>query len=236
MGRRAFFRRGLRHLMGPLVQSAERFTQAVERLESVGSPHSLPPSAEAHTLLRPPGALPEAAYLERCTRCGRCAGACPVQCIHLDPAGRVGEGAPYVDPGEGPCMLCAGLSCMGVCPTGAMAVTPLEQIHMGTAVWSELACLRSAGTACTTCVTHCPRGAAALQLVGDKVHVIAEGCVGCGVCQNRCPAEPKAIQVAPSRREPRMDTGGAKGEATLASDGSVHADDGAVADDEQGVR
>jgi ferredoxin-type protein NapG len=70
---------------------------------------------------------------------------------------------------------------------------------MGTAVWHEQTCVRTHGEACTMCVDHCPVGTAALDFDGHRVVVHEDGCVGCGVCQNSCPTDPKSITVTPKR-------------------------------------
>jgi ferredoxin-type protein NapG len=54
---------------------------------------------------------------------------------------------------------------------------------------------------CDLCVLECPIGATALELErlpgpGHRfTPVVREGCVGCGVCEMICPAEPAAIVV-----------------------------------------
>jgi NAD-dependent dihydropyrimidine dehydrogenase PreA subunit len=68
---------------------------------------------------------------------------------------------------------------------------------MGTAVWNENICVRSHGEECTRCVDNCPVGTAALQLIDNRIVVNEDGCTGCGVCQNRCPTDPKSIVVMP---------------------------------------
>jgi ferredoxin-type protein NapG len=56
---------------------------------------------------------------------------------------------------------------------------------------------------CDLCVLECPLGDAALRLesflddegVAHQTPVVQAGCVGCGVCEMICPAEPAAIVV-----------------------------------------
>jgi len=203
--RRRFFRQGLRELLKPLAEAARPIEEAarqlseLERLDYSADPyHSpsapLPPPEHWH---RPPGARPEIDFLNTCSRCGECVRVCPAQCIKLDHSGGKGAGAPYIDADEMPCVLCSGLDCMHNCPSGALVVTELADIDMGTAVWNEYLCVRSHGEECTLCVDNCPVGTAALQLVDNRVVVNDEGCTGCGVCQNRCPTDPKSIVVMP---------------------------------------
>jgi len=68
---------------------------------------------------------------------------------------------------------------------------------MGTAVWKESTCLRTRGEPCTICIDQCPVGSVAIELREGKVHVIEDGCIGCGVCEHYCPTTPKSIVVTP---------------------------------------
>src|SRR5688572_8242908 len=176
--RRRFFREGLRGLLRPVAKAVdpiERVAREFKRLHDEQERPGLPPPAVterepvdgavsrsvngATTALerwhRPPGALPEAAFLDTCSRCGECVRVCPAQCIKIDGAGVKGAGAPYIDPSEMPCVLCDGLRCMLACPTGALVPTLLADIDMGTAVWREEICLRTRGVECTICVDSC---------------------------------------------------------------------------------
>ena len=62
---------------------------------------------------------------------------------------------------------------------------------------------------CDLCVLECPIGENAIKLVpladssipGAMTPVVGDGCVGCGVCQMVCPAEPTCIVVDPFGEE-----------------------------------
>jgi ferredoxin-type protein NapG len=61
---------------------------------------------------------------------------------------------------------------------------------------------------CDLCVIECPIGETAIGLVplevepaGRSTPEVREGCVGCGVCEMICPAEPEAAIVVDARRE-----------------------------------
>ena len=60
--------------------------------------------------LRPPGAVSEALFLERCTQCGDCNKACPHDAIvpHAD-------GTPVIYPDQMPCYLCDDVPCIAAC-------------------------------------------------------------------------------------------------------------------------
>jgi ferredoxin-type protein NapG len=68
---------------------------------------------------------------------------------------------------------------------------------MGTARWRPGSCLRHGGEDCTLCIDICPLGSAAIELIDNQIVVKEEGCIGCGLCQNRCPTQPKSIVVIP---------------------------------------
>jgi ferredoxin-type protein NapG len=169
---------------------------------------SPPPARRAAPTLdrpwqRPPGALPELEFRTRCTKCGDCVTACPVHAIKIDHSAEEGGGYPFIDANIQPCTLCTGQPCMPACPSGALQITPLDLIDMGTAHYFDQTCLRFNGEECTMCVDHCPVGPRALEVKDGWITVHEEGCTGCGVCQNNCPTDPKSIIVIPkaSREE-----------------------------------
>jgi ferredoxin-type protein NapG len=200
LNRRRFFREGLRELLRPFGSAIEPIEAAARALGSLDekSPPPLPRRVELKLWLRPPGAKPEKEFLDSCSRCGDCVRICPAQCIRIDVAGVRGNGAPFIDVDAMPCVLCDGLKCTHVCPTGALSpVEDVTHVDMGTAVWHEDLCLRSRGEGCTVCIDQCPIGAKALELVEGKVTVHEADCAGCGVCQHYCPTSPKSITVNP---------------------------------------
>ncbi len=84
-------------------------------------------SAEASPeAIRPPGALPEDAFLARCVRCGACVNACPTSALQpsLTIAGLEGLYTPVLVARHGWCEPSC-TRCGEVCPTGAIAaLTP----------------------------------------------------------------------------------------------------------------
>lgn len=165
---------------------------------------ALPRPARSAPLLRPPGAIDESAFLERCTRCGDCAQACPHDAIEPAPAiHREAAGTPRIDPARTPCWLCSDLPCISACETGALIA---EAPPMGKARVQRFDCLGSMGTSCSSCQEQCPvEGALAIR---EGIPVVSEElCTGCGVCHYVCPAPNKAIAILP-RAEGSQRAGG----------------------------
>lgn len=192
--RRRFFREGLRELLKPLANVVDPIEQAIQQF---GKLEGAPPATKPARWLRPPGAIAEKSFVDVCSRCGNCVKACPAQCIKIDPSGALGAGAPYIDPDAMPCVVCDGLVCMRDCPSGALIPTALGLLDMGTARWDSATCVRHRGQDCTICIDQCPIGSVAIELRAGRVHVIDDGCIGCGVCQHYCPTTPKSIVVVP---------------------------------------
>lgn len=185
-GRRAMFRVGVKRLLEPLAAYVE------QRLE----PPVPAPSTRRH--IRPPGALPEDRFLDTCYRCGNCVDICPAKAIRpLSNGDAAVAGTPHIDPDLAACTLCADLSCMKACPSGALLlVSDLGAIRMGVARLDQGLCIRHRGQDCSACIEICPIGTAAIGLTeGGEVTIHEAGCVGCGMCQLHCPTLPKAVRI-----------------------------------------
>lgn len=187
-GRRGFFKEALNQLMQPVAEFLDN--QVGEQL-TVDEPDLV--------ILRPPGALPEPEFLEKCHRCGNCVKNCPANAIQpLQSQGAKLANTPYINPDEQPCVICDSLACMYVCPSGALQIVYAEDIRIGLAVFNAETCLRTKEVACTYCIDTCPIGEEAIRFTPDSViEVIDSGCTGCGVCQYACPTAPKSIVVEP---------------------------------------
>ena len=162
-------------------------------------------------VIRPPAALPEAEFVQRCVRCGNCMKVCitnGLQPVVLE-SGSEGIWTPKMDPSIGYCEYKCTL-CGRVCPTGAIPPLTVEQkvrTHMGVANIARDRCIPWAtGRQCLVCEEHCPIPQKAIQIremmhLGQKVllpFVDADACVGCTLCQHVCPVLPrKAIEVSP---------------------------------------
>lgn len=182
--RRAFFRQLVDRTLG----------EAADFLGDQLGPAASPTSRQR---LRPPGAIIEAAFLETCYRCGNCVDVCPAQAIqHTRDSSEELNGTPYIDAARQPCLVCDGLECMQACPSGALQLLSQEQIRMGRAVVDHAACLRTAGEDCRRCVDLCPLGEAALRLDDGGAVAVGSACIGCGICEWKCPTTPRSVTVA----------------------------------------
>lgn len=161
-------------------------------------------------LIRPPGAVGEDEFLSRCIRCGECMKVCPTNAIQPARlhAGIEGLWTPVLDMEIGYCEYECTL-CSQVCPTGAIRELSLEEkqeIKIGQSFVDRSRCLPYAsGRPCIVCEEHCPTPDKAIWVeevevlndAGEKVlvhqpHVNPELCVGCGICQNKCPIKDRS--------------------------------------------
>jgi polyferredoxin len=159
------------------------------------------------TLIRPPGAGPEKEFLDRCVRCGECMKVCPANGLH--PLGLEGGPlalwTPVLRPAIGYCEYHCTL-CGQVCPTGAipkLTMIEKERAVLGLAFVDTTRCLPFAyATPCIVCEEHCPTSPKAIVLDDADVlgfdgatrrvrrpRVDPKLCVGCGICEFRCPVE-----------------------------------------------
>lgn len=151
--------------------------------------------------LRPPGALPEVAFLAACTRCSECVAVCPPKAILRVPAdGGLAAGTPYIMPTLQPCVVCSDLPCVAACPTEALTlpVRGWDGYRMGVLELVPERCITFNGAACSACAEACPVGEQAL-VIDEAGHPVirAEGCVGCGVCVRACVTLPSSFKLRP---------------------------------------
>ena len=150
--------------------------------------------------LRPPGAVDEALFLERCTKCSDCAKACPYGAIVFDQR----DGTPVIFPDQVPCYLCDDLPCINACATEALLpVAQQDEIRMGRATVSHRLCTAAQG--CHACASQCPTKALSMDFDAQRLLVAAELCVGCGQCEQVCKTvnDHIAIKVTAARFYPQ---------------------------------
>jgi ferredoxin len=160
---------------------------------------------ERMTPIVPPGAQGLRNMQNHCTGCQLCVSVCPNQVLR--PSTKLSTlMQPEMSYERGYCRPeCT--KCSEVCPAGAiLKITPADKsaTQIGHAVWVEKNCvpLRD-GVACGNCARHCPVGAISMVASDPdnanslKIPVVnTERCIGCGACENLCPARPfSAIYV-----------------------------------------
>lgn len=157
------------------------------------------------TLIVPPGAWSARHFAQHCTACQLCVSACPNNVLRpsTEPARLM---QPEMSYERGYCRPeCT--RCSDVCPAGAIRPITIEEkssARIGHAVWIRKNCIPlTDGVECGNCARHCPSGAI-LMVPSDsedpnsvRIPVVnAERCIGCGACENLCPARPfSAIYV-----------------------------------------
>lgn len=157
------------------------------------------------TRIVPPGALSIRHFEQHCTACQLCVSVCPNGVLRPS-SGMMTLMQPEMSYERGYCRPeCT--RCSEVCPAGAIrpiTVADKSATHIGHAVWVRENCIPlTDGVSCGNCARHCPVGA--IQMVpsdpenpdSPKIPVVnEERCIGCGACENLCPARPfSAIYV-----------------------------------------
>ncbi len=160
---------------------------------------------DRQTPIIPPGAFSARHFARHCTACQLCVSACPNHVLRPSTS-LMTLMQPEMSYERGYCRPeCT--KCSEVCPTGAIQrITTADKssIQTGHAVWVKENCVPlTDGVACGNCARHCPTGAI-LMVHSDpaisgspKIPVVdTERCIGCGACENLCPARPfSAIYV-----------------------------------------
>ncbi len=149
----------------------------------------------------PPGAIGHANMHSHCTACQLCVSACPNGVLR--PSSDMEDFMqPHSSYERGYCRPeCT--RCSEVCPAGAIRRISREEkssVQIGHAVWVKANCVPlTDGVECGNCARHCPTGAITMIESAEGVKIPAintERCIGCGACENLCPARPfSAIYV-----------------------------------------
>ena len=157
------------------------------------------------TPITPPGSLSARNMSAHCTACQLCVSACPNQVLR--PSTKLMNLMQPEMSYERGCCRPECNDCSQVCPTGAIrpiTVADKSSTQIGHAVWVKANCVPLAdGVECGNCARHCPTGAIQMilsipdQTDSSKIPAInTERCIGCGACENLCPARPfSAIYV-----------------------------------------
>lgn len=203
-----------RRLLETLVASAALFPMLRSSVSAGTQPQP--------GVIRPPGSLPETEFLARCIKCAACMRVCPTNVLQpaLLEGGFEALWTPVLKNSIGYCEQNCVL-CGRVCPTGAIRPIPLAQkvgtppypgpIKLGTAFYDHGRCLPWAmHIECIVCEEMCPTSPKAIWLKTVDVstrdgttlrlkqpYVDPRLCIGCGICENKCPVEDlAAIRVS----------------------------------------
>ena len=170
--------------------------------EGSGGRHARSRTADSEgtraTPLRPPGAVSEPEFRQRCTGCADCVSACPHDTITLLPdRHEESAGTPTVSLFDAPCHMCHDVPCIQACEPDALQFRP--PVKIGVAEIQTHSCLAHNHNVCTVCVEHCPKpGAIRMEGGRSGVPVVdADACTGCGACYAACPAPGTAILIRP---------------------------------------
>ncbi len=174
-------------------------------------------SVGVDALIRPPGARDEGRFLARCVKCSECMMVCPTGGLQPDLAlgGVEGLYSPILVPRVGYCEYRCTL-CGQVCPTQAIEeLTVPEKLVtvIGKAYINTNRCLPYAyGVNCAVCQEHCPTADKAIVFkespgersldgaVLKKPVIVYDLCVGCGICEFKCPVGGTAAVVVTSMK------------------------------------
>jgi NAD-dependent dihydropyrimidine dehydrogenase PreA subunit len=164
-------------------------------------------------LLRPPGVRqtnPDLIAFSKCIRCAECVRACPTQALQpaVFDAGLEGLWTPVLIPRMGYCDYSCN-ACGQVCPVQAIPALSLDekrQTVIGKAYIDQNRCIAwSDHRDCIVCEEMCPLPDKAIQLEEAQVwgpdntsltvklpHVLRDRCIGCGICEYKCPVNGEA--------------------------------------------
>lgn len=170
-------------------------------------PDALPPM-----VVRPPGAVSEDRFPGLCLRCGECMRVCLTNGLQptLFEAGVEAMWTPRLVSRIGYCEYSCTL-CGQVCPTGAITnldVVTKRNVCIGTAVILKDRCIPFVKPEqCMVCEEHCPTPEKAIvfddvqvqgpegPVVIKRPRVVEHLCIGCGICENKCPIESESAIV-----------------------------------------
>ncbi|TFG48368.1 MAG: 4Fe-4S dicluster domain-containing protein [Anaerolineales bacterium] len=159
---------------------------------------------QSDLLIRPPGVINDQ-LLSTCIRCGECSTVCPTNAIQMAvwEGGVEGFWTPVLVLRNGYCDYSC-QACGQVCPVEAIPPLTLEEKRkqiIGKAEIDRTRCLPWAeNQECIVCEEMCPIPDKAIRLeelqvtspggevkILQRPHVIRRECIGCGICENKCP-------------------------------------------------
>ena len=177
-------------------------------------------------LLRPPGSVPEDMFQDRCIRCMECVRVCESNggCLQPDSihSSILELWLPVAVMREGYCEYNCNM-CGDACPTDAILPLTLEakqKTPMGLAYFDKNTCIPFAHNEdCIVCEEHCPLPDKAIKFEHKDVlledgttktvkypYVVRDLCIGCGICETRCPINGAAGIFVTTEKQERLTT------------------------------
>lgn len=140
--------------------------------------------------LRPPWSIEESSFTDACTRCYKCAEACPSNLII-----KGSSGFPEMCFLQQGCDYCE--ACVQACPESVLSLSYPNQKNP----WQQYAvineqCFASKGIVCRSCGEICEVFAIEFKLAvggSSQLNINTAACNGCGECVHVCPAQ--AIKI-----------------------------------------
>ena len=151
--------------------------------------------------ITPPGSISASHFSEKCTACQLCVSACPSHV--LKPSASLSDFMqPEMSYERGYCATDC-VECSKVCPAGAIlpiSTAEKSSLQIGRAAWHKERCIvNTDDVQCDNCFRQCPTGAITMVAQDPKnrksrmIPTVDEArCIGCGACENLCPARPVA--------------------------------------------
>ena len=186
---------------------------------------SKPDPHSTNRVIRPPGSVEENRFLERCIRCEECVRICSTagNCLQMSllESGLEGLWTPVAKYRYGYCEYNCNL-CGQICPTRAIKPLPLEKKQktiMGTAIFLKNRCIPyRLNENCNVCEEHCPTPEKAIKYEKKPVtntltkqtewvnypYIETKLCIGCGICENKCPLDGEAGVIVIREGEERL--------------------------------
>ena len=192
VGKRSFILASALMVGNVIAQDKKKVDGGLAKIEEKAIP-------KRQTPILPPGAISAQNMAKHCTACQLCVSECPNDVLR--PSGEMATlMQPVMSYERGYCRPECN-RCSSVCPTGAILPISEEQkssVQIGHAVWVKKNCVAITDKVeCGNCARHCPAGAIEMIPLDENdedtpfVPAVNENrCIGCGACENLCPARP----------------------------------------------
>ena len=143
--------------------------------------------------IRPPWALPEDDFINKCTRCSDCVDKCPEKIIVK------GDGGfPSINFDLGGCTFCQ--ECVATCDEGALSISSTDQSTWGLIADISAQCISLHGVTCLSCADSCEQEAISFRHQPGGISqpmIDTKSCTACWFCLAPCPVH--AIKISENK-------------------------------------